>query len=79
MWDAELLDVKGLLCPMPIIRLQNRSRELTAGARLWLQATDAAVLQDIPAWCRIHGHGLVQQQELHGIYHFLIQLHAGRK
>ena len=53
------LDVRGLLCPLPVIRTQERVEALAAGSLLDILATDPGVLQDIPAWCRVHGHNLV--------------------
>lgn len=55
----ESLDARGLLCPLPVIRTQDRVRSLPAGAELIVLATDPGTLQDIPAWCRVHGHELV--------------------
>jgi tRNA 2-thiouridine synthesizing protein A len=51
-----VLDARYLLCPMPVIRTQNRIAELSAGDTLEVHATDPGALHDIPAWCRIHGH-----------------------
>lgn len=51
-----VLDARYLLCPMPVIRTQNRIAELAPGDTLEVQATDPGALHDIPAWCRIHGH-----------------------
>lgn len=56
---SEELDVRGLLCPMPVIRTQNRMKTLAAGQRLRVIGTDPGMLNDIPAWCRINGHLLV--------------------
>ena len=53
------LDVRGMLCPLPVIRTQERVETLAAGTLLDILATDPGVLQDIPAWCRVHGHSLV--------------------
>ena len=50
------LDVRRLLCPMPVIRTQDRVALLAAGAILEVLCTDPGVLHDIPAWCRVHGH-----------------------
>lgn len=50
------LDARNLLCPMPVIRTQNRIGELHAGDILEVHCTDPGALQDIPAWCRISGH-----------------------
>lgn len=55
----EILDARGLLCPLPVIRTQDRVRSLPHGAQLTIQATDPGVMQDIPAWCRVHGHILL--------------------
>jgi tRNA 2-thiouridine synthesizing protein A len=54
-----VLDARYLLCPMPVIRTQNRIAELSPGDTLEVQATDPGALHDIPAWCRIHGHVIV--------------------
>lgn len=53
------LDTKGLLCPLPVIRTQDRIRTLQSGDVLVVEATDPGVMYDIPSWCRIHGHELV--------------------
>jgi tRNA 2-thiouridine synthesizing protein A len=52
----EQLDARHLLCPLPVIRTQNRVATLATGSVLEVLATDPGVLQDIPAWCRVHGH-----------------------
>ena len=52
------LDVKGLLCPMPVIKTQNKAKQLLPGDILKVIATDPGVKQDIPAWCRINKHTL---------------------
>jgi len=50
------LDARRLLCPMPVIRTQNKVNELDTGDTLLVTCTDPGVLNDIPAWCRINGH-----------------------
>lgn len=50
------LDARRLLCPMPVIRAQNRVAELQPGDVLEVTCTDPGALNDIPAWCRINGH-----------------------
>jgi tRNA 2-thiouridine synthesizing protein A len=50
------LDARGLLCPMPVIRTQQRVAALAPGDVLEVTATDPGVLYDIPAWCRVNGH-----------------------
>ena len=55
----ESLDARGLLCPLPVIRTQDRIRGLPVGTELVVTATDPGTRQDIPAWCRVHGHELI--------------------
>ncbi len=55
----ESLDARGLLCPLPVIRTQDRVRSLPAGTLLEVLATDPGTMHDIPAWCRVHGHELI--------------------
>ncbi len=50
------LDATNLICPMPVIRTQERVSALTSGQVLEVVCTDPGALVDIPAWCRIHGH-----------------------
>ena len=59
----ETLDARGLLCPLPVIRTQDRMRELAVGSLLEVLATDPGVLEDIPAWCRVHGHEVLETKE----------------
>ncbi len=51
-----VLDARQLMCPMPVIRAQNRVAELQPGDTLEVHATDPGALHDIPTWCRINGH-----------------------
>ncbi len=57
------LDARRLLCPMPVIRLQNCINQQAAGARVEITCTDPGALNDIPAWCRINGHRIISSHE----------------
>ena len=57
------MDATGLLCPLPVIRTQDRVATLRQGDVLSVHCTDPGALLDIPAWCRIHGHELLSTQE----------------
>ena len=54
-----VLDARGLLCPLPVIRTQDRVKALRSGERLRVRCTDPGTESDIPAWCRINGHRVV--------------------
>lgn len=55
------LDARRLLCPLPVIRTQQKISELADGDILEVTATDPGALHDIPAWCRVHGHEVTAQ------------------
>jgi tRNA 2-thiouridine synthesizing protein A len=56
------LDTRRLLCPMPVIKTQDCISDLEIGDTLIVTATDPGVLNDIPAWCRIHGHRVIDSR-----------------
>jgi tRNA 2-thiouridine synthesizing protein A len=60
------LDARNSLCPMPVIKTQNRIAELEKGDTLEVHCTDPGALNDIPAWCRINGHRVTQTSEQDG-------------
>lgn len=57
--ERHILDARRLLCPMPVIRLQDFVSELSPGDIVDVVCTDPGARSDIPAWCRINGHQLV--------------------
>ena len=56
------IDARGLLCPMPVIELQNRIYTLNDGDQVYLTATDYGTQYDVPAWVNVHGHVLLETQ-----------------
>lgn len=72
--EPEQLDARGLLCPMPVIRVQNRVEEMKSGERLRAICTDPGALNDIPAWCRINGHKVVSSEERQGEYVVVVEV-----
>lgn len=57
------LDARRTLCPMPVIKTQDKVAELSTGDILEVTCTDPGALNDIPAWCRINGHRVKETQE----------------
>ncbi len=54
------LDARNSLCPMPVIKAQNKVNTLDVGDILEVVCTDPGALNDIPAWCRINGHEVLE-------------------
>lgn len=58
------LDARRMFCPMPVIRAQDKIKELSVGDTLEIISTDPGALNDIPAWCRINGHRVLETREV---------------
>lgn len=69
----EQLDARQLLCPLPVIRVQNAMNKLAAGQQLEVWCTDPGTLHDIPTWCRINGHEVVKSEQREREIYFLLQ------
>lgn len=67
------LDLKGLACPLPIVRTAKALRELESGALVEVLATDPGSLKDFPAWCRTTGNDLVEHGTVEDGYRFVIR------
>ena len=57
------LNARRMLCPMPVIRTQDKIKTLPPGSVLRVYCTDPGVKADIPTWCRINGHEVVTIEE----------------
>ncbi|MCG7217219.1 sulfurtransferase TusA family protein [Paenibacillus mucilaginosus] len=69
----QMLDAKGLACPMPIIRTRKAMQELAAGQVLEVHATDKGAKSDLAAWAKSGGHRLLEDREEDGVLKFWIQ------
>ena len=54
------VDCRRMLCPMPVIRVQNQTAKMVPGDELEAICTDPGALNDIPAWSRINGHEVLE-------------------
>ena len=61
------IDATGLTCPMPVLRLQKILRDMAAGARVTLLATDPMAAIDVPHFCQEQGHRLMAQSTKAGV------------
>ena len=71
-----VLDVKGMSCPLPVLRANRSLRLLAPGARLRVLATDRAAVADFQAFCRQTGHALLAWSEEGGVFSFVIRRKA---
>jgi tRNA 2-thiouridine synthesizing protein A len=68
-----LLDLKGLNCPLPVLRANRALRGMQPGDKLRVLATDRASIADFRAFCRETGHDLVAFGEEAGVLSFTIR------
>lgn len=69
-----VVDARGLLCPMPVIRVQDAVGGLRPGTVVEAVCSDPGVLHDIPAWCRINGHKVLEIREPGDAYVILLEV-----
>ena len=74
--DTVVVDCRRLLCPLPVIRVQDRVADLATGIQVEAVCTDSGALQDIPAWFRINGHTVLQTGSRDG-EHFVVMRVGG--
>lgn len=67
------LDARRLLCPLPVIRLQDCVNQQAGGVRVRVTCTDPGTQNDIPAWCRVNGHQLISLEEVESEYVFVVE------
>ena len=60
----DLIDARGLLCPIPVIRLARAAVHAAPGTVITVWATDPAARLDVPAWARMRGHEVVRVEDL---------------
>ena len=72
-WDLEI-DVVGLRCPLPVLKLKKRIEPLQPGSKVRLVTTDPTTLKDVPAYCQLAGHQILALQSTNPPYEFLIRM-----
>jgi TusA-related sulfurtransferase len=68
------VDARGLRCPLPVIRLAEAARDAPAGTLVVVLASDPAARHDIPAWCRMREHDLLEVSEVAEYLRFTVCL-----
>lgn len=67
------LDAKGLLCPMPIVKLAKAMKEMAPEQVLLLEATDPGSVPDVAAWSRNSGNPVLHQEIADRVMRFWIR------
>ena len=71
--EVRILDVKGLNCPMPLLKAKKALNEMAALEQLQVLATDPGSVRDFEVFCQQSGHVLLSSEENNGTYTYLLQ------
>ena len=63
MSEEHSLDARGLLCPLPVLKVQKRMRALPKGEVLSVLTDDPAAAIDVPHYCAESGNELVTAED----------------
>ena len=70
---VQTLDLKGLPCPIPVVRVGKAIKSIDVGEILEALATDPGVMMDIPAWCKSTGHEMVELARFENVFRFVLR------
>lgn len=69
----DLLDTKGMNCPLPILKARKALKAMAPGKTLEVLATDPGSTADFEAFCRQTGRELLESGEDGGVFRFVIK------
>lgn len=72
MSDIEVLDLRGLKCPLPVLRARKHLSSMKAGQTVKVLTTDPLAVIDIPHMCHEDGHVSAKTNQIDGRHEFLI-------
>ena len=70
---AKSLDLQGLLCPIPVVKVSKAIKEINIGEAIEATATDPGVMMDIPAWCKSSGNEMVEMAKEGDVFRFVVR------
>jgi TusA-related sulfurtransferase len=70
---VKTLDFKGLPCPMPVVKMSKRIREVEVGQVVMAVTTDPVSLNDFPVWARTTGNEILKTDQDGDVFKFYIK------
>ena len=71
--DVLIYDLKGLKCPLPVLKTRKRMAALEPGRHVIVETTDPMAVIDIPHFCQETGNRLIRTEQVEGGHRFLIE------
>ena len=72
----KVMDLKGLPCPMPVVKVSKGIKDVEVGQIIEAITTDPGALADFPAWARTSGNEILKTDQENGLIKFYIQRKA---
>ena len=69
----KVLDLKGLACPMPVVKVSKAIKQMEMGQVIEAQSTDPGSLTDFPAWARTSGNEILKTDQEGDVIKFFIK------
>ena len=73
---SKTLDLKGLACPMPVVKVSKGIKDVEVGDVIEAISTDPGSLTDIPAWARTTGNEVIKTEQDDKVIRFYIKRNA---
>jgi tRNA 2-thiouridine synthesizing protein A len=70
---SKSLDLKGLACPMPVVKVSKGIKDVAVGEIIEALSTDPGSLTDIPAWARTTGNEVLKTDQDGKVIRFYIK------
>ena len=71
--SAEVYDLKGLKCPLPVLKTRKKLAGMKPGDQIWVETTDPLAVIDLPHFCAENGHTLADSSATADGHRFLIE------
>lgn len=71
--NAEVYDLRGLNCPLPVLKTRKKLLTMAAGSRIWIETSDPLAVIDMPNFCLTEGHRLIETVSVGGGHRFHIE------
>ena len=72
----KVMDLKGLPCPMPIVKISKGIKDVKVGQVVEALTTDPGALVDFPAWARTSGNEILETEQADGVIRFFVKRKA---
>ncbi|MFV1850788.1 MAG: sulfurtransferase TusA family protein [Thalassospira sp.] len=68
-----ILDARGLICPMPVLKAKKALRDVPTGGVLKVMATDPGSVADMKSFCEMTGNKLISSIQEDDVFIYFIE------